>query len=139
MKVKGSILLKTTECQHCSHPVFSASEAMPKNTICKKCGAKYEIVEVKTLCGEKDNDIEVEYNFEDFNCLELGFFNSCKNTCPAPYMFCKGHSSDAFIDNIKTQISKAGTRVIELKDKLELIQKSKKNWMVTELSGIKNE
>ena len=137
MQVEGSILLNQVKCQHCDNNILG--EAMVRETICKKCGAKYKLISVTTLHSDIDNEIKAEYQFENFNCIQLEFFDKCKNTCPAPFMFCKDHTNDTFIKISENMIERAEIKLVESKEKLELIKKSKKNWMITELSGIDNE
>lgn len=131
--ISGRIMLDSMECHHCKAKIFGSNIDIVD--VCETCGAKYELVNTN-LSGK---DVTAEFKFEGFNCLEQGYFDKCQNTCPAPFMYCKDHCNDAAIQKAENAIKSAEKTVQKEKDKLELIKKSKKTWMVTELSGINDE
>lgn len=131
--VKGKIVLDGIKCQHCDTCVLNGS---PDNTeICSSCGAKYKLINVNI----NNNKSNVEYTFVNFNCIDQNWSGKCNNICPTPYMYCQSHSDDDSIEKAEKSIEVAKTKVVEAEDKLKTIKKSKKTWMITELSGIKDE
>jgi hypothetical protein len=134
--VKGRIVLNGIDCQHCNRKIFNnVNSSMKDIEICESCGARYKLVNININNGEPS----VEYTFTGFNCIEQGWLEKCTNTCPAPFMYCQNHSDDDSIKKAEKHIEEAKEKVTAAEDKLKSVKESKKTWMVTELSGIKNE
>jgi hypothetical protein len=99
---------------------------------CKCCGALYEI-ENKDV---GDQEIEFTYKFLGFKCIYSSALDSCDNTCPAPQMFCKEHTSDDSFAAAKKSIEYAENRLELAKETLNQMEESKKTWLIQEVSGI---
>ena len=131
--VNGKAVLDSFDCQHCKNKIFNIT--LDETCVCKTCGSKYKLIDLKI----SNQQISAEFEFEGFCCLEQGYINKCNNMCPAPSMFCMIHSDESSIKKTKDSIKIAEDAVERERNKLDLIIKSKKTWIITNLSGIENE
>ena len=132
LKTVGKILTQDTNCIKCGSQLRIYGKP---NEISCGCGAHYGI-----LCAEiVEQQVEMEYAFMGFICIHSTFSDSCKNSCPAPNMYCKDHCSDKAIESAKKEIDYAEQRVIQTKNKLAALEESKKTWLINEMSGLSDE
>lgn len=120
------------KCEQCDTKVIN--DDLQTLGVCGNCGAQYKL---QAYTEMSDGKFEVEYNFIGFGCIEGSVFDTCYNTCPAPYMFCKDHSSEEAEKRIKQNIKNAEHNLEKIKDKLDRILESRKQWLVVELGGVK--
>lgn len=131
---RGKAIIYNFECAHCGYKDHSME--MKANWSCVKCGARYSLV---SHLVDANGEIDYEYDMVGFVCIQNDFMEKCDNQCPAPYMYCKVHSSEKHLERAKKSIDDAKRRVEDAKHKCKLVEESRKTWMITELSGIDNE
>lgn len=105
---------------------------------CGECGAYYvsRLGSNQTVQVSASNEIEIEYEFVEFRCIQSDYFKLCSNVCPAPYMFCQEHTDDKNVDSAIRDVQYNEKRLQTSKDKLEKIYESKKIWLIGKLSGV---
>ena len=119
--VSGNIILDIVECCHCDKKIRFSLERKCEN--CITCGARYIQVECKS-----DNEImNCIYDFNGFICK----YYNCNNECPLSFMYCTEHCDDKFIISSENSIRDSLSRIENEKEKIKLIEKSKKTWLVT--------
>jgi len=83
-----------------------------------------------------DHQIDFTYKFIGFKCVYSSALEGCDNTCPAPHMYCKEHTSDASFESARKSIQYAENRLELAKETLQQMEESKKTWLIQEVSGI---
>ena len=106
------------------------------NIKCAECGAYYVSSRQRYDITETDKDVEFVFEFKEFRCVHASYMNSCDNICPTLGMYCKDHTSDKFIDEVQREIVSNDKRLQDSKVKLDKVYESKRNWLITGISGI---
>jgi hypothetical protein len=133
MYIKGTIMLESIDCANCGSKKSFGN--LQDKHVCDDCGALYTLISSEI----EESNIKAEYKFAGFSCMEIGWLEKCDNVCPTPYTYCEKHSSDFAIKKVEGEIETAEKKVNETKEKLKRIKESKKIWIISELSGIKDE
>lgn len=129
LKISGKILLQDTACIKCDSIIKLYSKT---DTVrCENCGAFYGSYNLNI----NEQEIEYTYDFSSFRCILSGI-KKCENICPAPFMFCKEHTTDECFEKVNSELKYSEKRIADIKEKLERMEESKKNWIIKELSGI---
>ncbi len=128
IQVKGRIILDNFKCSHCSN---SISSTMIETVRCGDCRAVFKREEVNI----DEASVEVSYTFTDFGCLNTG----CDEICPSPYMYCKTHSSEEEIEKHRKSLQYAKDRLDKELSKLDVMERSRKTWLIMELGGVEDE
>lgn len=129
LKVVGKIYPQDVHCIKCNDQIKIYGK--PDEMACG-CGANYSILKAHIV----DQQVEMEYKFMGFVCVQSGFNSNCKNPCPAPNMYCKEHCSDEAIASAKRDIEYAEQRMVQNKNKLASLEESKKTWLINQMSGL---
>lgn len=129
LKVVGKIYPQDVHCIKCSEQIKVYGK--PDEMSCS-CGANYSILKANIV----DQQVEMEYKFMGFVCIYSSYSSTCKNSCPAPNMFCKEHCSDEAIVSAKKDIEYAEQRVAQTKNKLASLEESKRTWLINQMSGL---
>ncbi len=132
LTITGKILFQDFDCVRCSHKI-RLYNFDPTNIKCGDCGAVYILIDQKVQDGYKT--VNFGYDFYGFKCIYSGI-DACENLCPSPFMYCKEHCSDQSLERIKDDISFNMDKIKNLKNKLELMEESKKNWLISEVAGL---
>lgn len=132
IKITGTVYFGQLDCPNCSSPILFNGDIQIK---CKKCGAFMQVKSTKIV----DYKMECILNYDGFVCINSAYQNTCFNVCPAEYMYCKEHCKQENIDDQKKRIKSAEEDLSEQKEKLKLIEASRKTWLITKLSGIDEE
>lgn len=121
--------MQDTVCVKCDSIIklYAKTEAIR----CENCGANYKSAGFDL----NEQDIECSYEFNEFKCI-LGGIKKCENTCPAPFMFCREHTTDECFNKINSELQYAEKRFNDIKEKIERMEESKKNWIIKDLSRI---
>lgn len=129
LKVIGKIYPSDVNCIKCGELIRVHNKPMEVYCI---CGAGYKLIKEEIV----EQHIEMEYNFTNFVCIFSNYSNRCNKSCPAPNMYCKDHCNDDAIETILRDIQYSEERMVQLKKRLENLQESRKNWIISEMSGI---
>lgn len=133
----GKYHMPAVTCLNCSVSIsLFPCDSKDKITKCRSCGAMHKILNVANPVSEEHIYIKIEYDTYEFSCIYDTYKQTCLKICPSPYMFCKDHSSKEEEEKTRKSISYAKTTQKNLEDKLITIKKSRKTWMIMELSGI---
>lgn len=135
MEICGKIILEEFKCLNCGE-IESFDKSVKEIRSCRECGALYRLT---SLLTDAEYKVKVEYEMDGFLCLEQTYFNKCKNCCPAPYMYCKEHSSEEAIQKAKEDIESAKRALEKAENKLEKVEASRKNWIITDISGLNSD
>lgn len=139
IKISGSVKLDISPCYNCNNHIYVSNDKPKQIEICVICGARHIL---KNIALTKYNEIEAEVEPDGFNCLsDVSSYSisHCLNKCPSPSMFCKDHSGEISIDQAKDNIVYRKKDVTIAKERLKMIESSRKIWAITQLSGIDNE
>ncbi|KKL96795.1 hypothetical protein LCGC14_1840890 [marine sediment metagenome] len=130
LQITGKISLQSPICEKCGENIMLW--AYSENISCTECGAVYHVSKSEL----KDQYMEYEFDFVEFQCIQKSITESCQNVCPAPSMFCKEHTSDESFKEAKNAIQYAMNRVATTKEKLKKMEESKKIHLIQKVSGI---
>jgi len=133
LQVTGKINMQNAECEKCGEIILSW--VYSDIITCGTCGAIYN-VSASTM---EDQYIQYEFEFVEFQCMQKSIAESCNNYCPAPGMYCKEHTSDKAFKDANNSIRYSEERLATAKEKLELMEESKKTWLIQEMSGIEDD
>jgi len=137
LTVTGKISMYDVTCIKCNGKI--SGYKILKEFICE-CGAKYDVNltgNPKVLMGPKgDPTVEYLYNFLGFVCIHSSYSDRCENICPASFMYCKEHSDESSMDDIKKSIVYAEGNLNKIKESFERMQESRKTWLIKKVSGI---
>lgn len=130
----GKIVMMNTVCIKCNSTIsiFSGDRSSTK---CLSCGAFYS-KKLPPLSISDHSEVTIDYEFIEYRCMHSYFSDACTNVCPAQSMFCEGHSDDRSINYAIQDVSYCEARLLEAKEKLSLINESKKTWLIANISGI---
>lgn len=123
--------------------------SMP-NIMCEKCGMTMQMYNYQPMlkcpsCGSmyklessviQEGNVEMTYEFTEFQCLHKTYSEQCKNKCPAPEMFCKEHTSEAAFEEANKSVKYYQDLLAGAEEKLRKMEESKKTWLIEEVSGI---
>jgi len=126
----GKINIPNVMCEKCGSSIqMHAYQAVVK---CSTCGSTYELASSEI----KEGNVEMTFEFAEFQCMHKTYSEQCQNKCPASEMYCKKHTSDEAFKDAHNSVSYYREYLAEAEDKLNRMEESKKTWLIEEVSGI---
>jgi hypothetical protein len=126
----GKINIPSIMCEKCGCAIQMYS--YQTEIKCAACGSTYELIS----SAIQEGNVEMVYEFAEFQCMHKTYSEQCPNKCPAPEMYCKQHTSDEAFKDACSSVKYCKERLAEAEDKLNRMEESKKTWLIEEVSGI---
>ena len=128
----GRIISSDVDCVKCGVGVKVSGKP---DVSCGNCGAHYKLIKSEMV----EDKVEMEYDCVGFVCMYSTYQHTCKNSVPAPDMYCKDHSDDKAIDKVRQEIEYTERNLDSLKIKLARVEESKKVWLINQMAGIEDD